>query len=193
MSSSDRRPQDQDGVSRDANAQAMNAQGPNSAYLPDYLPPRRSGDGWTLGSDGLKHWGLNGAAGLMLIDDEQRVLMQHRALWSVEGGTWGFPGGARDIGETATDAAIRESWEEAGVPDQDGGGIEILEIHVLDLGAWSYTTVIAKALRRFEPVINDPESIELAWVPLEKLGDYPLHPGVATALPTLVEMLKPHL
>lgn len=126
--------------------------------LPDGRPPRRSGDGWTYGSDGKKHWGLNGAAGLMLVDPDRGVLMQHRALWSVEGGTWGFPGGARDMGESAVDAAVRESWEEAGVPDQDGSGIKILETHVLDLDTWSYTTVIAKTLRRFDAVINDPRA-----------------------------------
>ena len=107
-------------------AAERNSQAAKSTRLPDGRPPRRSGDGWTYGSDGKKHWGLNGAAGLMLVDPERGVLMQHRALWSVEGGTWGFPGGARDMGESAVEAAIRESWEEAGVPEQDGSGIEIL-------------------------------------------------------------------
>lgn len=171
----------------------LNAQAAKSTRLPAGRPPRRSGDGWTYGSDGKKHWGLNGAAGLMLVDPERGVLMQHRALWSVEGGTWGFPGGARDMGESAVEAAVRESWEEAGVPDQDGSGIEILETHVLDLDTWSYTTVIAKTLRRFDAVINDPESIQLAWVPLDELDDFELHPGVAAALPTLLELLRPHL
>ncbi|MFE1084695.1 NUDIX domain-containing protein [Brevibacterium sediminis] len=174
-------------------AAERNAQAAKSTSLPAGRPPRRSGDGWTYGSDGKKHWGLNGAAGLMLVDPERGVLMQHRALWSVEGGTWGFPGGARDMGESAVEAAVRESWEEAGVPDQDGSGIEILETHVLDLDTWSYTTVIAKTLRRFDAVINDPESIQLSWVPLDELEDYELHPGVASALPTLLELLRPHL
>ena len=86
-----------------------------------------------------------------------------------------------------------KSWEEAGVPEQDGSGIEILETHVLDLDTWSYTTVIAKTLRRFDAVINDPESIQLSWVPLDELDDYKLHPGVASALPTLMELLRLHL
>src|SRR5699024_9691048 len=93
-------------------AAERNSQAAKSTRLPDGRPPRRSGDGWTYGADGKKHWGLNGAAGLMLVDPERGVLMQHRALWSVEGGTWGFPGGARDMGESAVEAAIRESWEE---------------------------------------------------------------------------------
>ncbi|GAA1850603.1 NUDIX domain-containing protein [Brevibacterium marinum] len=189
----DRISRTQNGASRDASAGDMNSHGPNSGDVPDFLPPRRSGDGWTVGSDGQRHWGLNGAAGLMLVDPEQGVLMQHRALWSVEGGTWGFPGGARDLGESAIDAAIRESWEEAGVPDAEGEGIEILDTYVLDLDAWTYTTVIARTLRHFEPIINDPESIELAWVPLEKLTDYELHSGVASSLPLLLELLRPHM
>lgn len=164
-----------------------------STHLPESLPPRRSGDGWTVGSDGEKHWGLNGAAGLMLVDPERGVLMQHRALWSVAGGTWGFPGGARDMGEAAVDAAIRESFEEAGVPDPDGEDVDILDCHVLDLGTWSYTTVIAVARHRLDPVISDPESIELRWVPLDQLRDLDLHPGVAASLPELEALLTPHL
>ncbi|SMX98898.1 MULTISPECIES: NUDIX domain-containing protein [unclassified Brevibacterium] len=195
MSSSDPNAGDQNAYTHDRSGASRDetAYGPNSKDLPDYLPPRRSGDGWTLGSDGQKHWGLNGAAGLMLLDPEHGILMQHRALWSVEGGTWGFPGGARDLGESAIEAAVRESWEEAGVPDLAGEGIEVLDTYVLDLGDWSYTTVIARALRHFEPIISDPESIELTWVPIDELTDYNLHSGVAASLPVLLELLRPHL
>ena len=42
------------------------------------------------------------------------MLLQHRALWSHHGGTWGVLGGARNSGETAVDAAAREAAEEAG-------------------------------------------------------------------------------
>src|SRR5699024_4631604 len=63
-------------------AAERNSQAAKSTRLPDGRPPRRSGDGWTYGSDGKKHWGLGGAAGLMLLDPERGVLMQHRALWS---------------------------------------------------------------------------------------------------------------
>ena len=58
----------------------------------------------------------NGAAGLLLRDRHDgvdRVVLQHRAWWSHQGGTWGIPGGARDSDETAVAAALRESAEEA--------------------------------------------------------------------------------
>ena len=43
------------------------------------------------------------------------VLLQHRAPWSHQGGTWGLPGGARDSHETPEEAAKREAHEEAGL------------------------------------------------------------------------------
>lgn len=42
---------------------------------------------------------------------DDRVLLQGRA----DTGGWGFPGGALELGETAHDAAIRETGEETGV------------------------------------------------------------------------------
>ena len=43
------------------------------------------------------------------------ILLQHRAVWSHHGDTWGLPGGARDSHETAEQAALREAVEESGV------------------------------------------------------------------------------
>ncbi len=40
-------------------------------------------------------------------------MLQHRAAWTHEGGTWALPGGARDSHEDAVAAALREAVEEA--------------------------------------------------------------------------------
>jgi len=97
---------------------------------------RGDGDGWTRCAAGHRHWGVHGAAGLLLRDrnqdldhdqdrrwdhrrghdsdrdhgpdhgpdhdvdhgidhDVDRVVLQHRAWWSHQGGTWGVPGCAR--------------------------------------------------------------------------------------------------
>ena len=74
----------------------------------------RDGDGWIECKCGGKHWGLFGAAGLLLIRD-QSILLQHRAPWVHNGDTWGIPGGARDSHETAVEAALREANEEIGI------------------------------------------------------------------------------
>jgi 8-oxo-dGTP diphosphatase len=145
---------------------------------------RRSGDGWTETPDG-RFWGLYGAAGLLIHDPARGVLLQHRIWWSANGGTWGVPGGAIDQGETPVQGAIRESNEEAGVPDLDGTGIEIIDTHVVDKHGWSYTTVVARATARLQETITDAESVELRWVPLNEVADYDLHPGFAAAWPEL--------
>ena len=49
-----------------------------------------------------------GAAGLLLARRDAsgritHVVLQHRAPWSDQGGTWGIPGGAREPGESAVD------------------------------------------------------------------------------------------
>jgi hypothetical protein len=42
----------------------------------------------------------------------------------------------------------------------------------------------------FEPVISDPESVALEWVPFDEVTERPLHPGFASAWPGLRERLE---
>ncbi|WP_353813894.1 NUDIX domain-containing protein [Agromyces sp. SYSU T00266] len=145
-----------------------------------------SGDGWAEGPDGARYWGRYGAAGLLLVEPGGAVLLQHRAAWSHFGGTWGIPGGARHRGESALDAAVREATEETGMPP---GVVTARFESVLDLGFWSYTTVVADAARRFEPRLADPESIALRWTPILAVEGLPLHPRFAEAWPALRDRL----
>jgi 8-oxo-dGTP pyrophosphatase MutT (NUDIX family) len=103
-------------------------------------------------------------------------------VWSHHGGTWGLPGGARKLGESAGDAAVREAGEEAGVP---AAAIEPLFESLFDLGFWSYTTVAVRVLRLFAPIVADAESVALRWVPLDEVDALPLHPGFAASWPAL--------
>lgn len=160
----------------------MTVQPPPPGAPPRHLGPRDPGDAWVVTPSGEKFWGRFGAAGLLAVDRDRGVLLQHRVGWSHFGGTWGLPGGARHEGERATAAALREAAEEAGVPD---GAVRPRFVSVLDLEVWTYTTVVAEVVRPFEPVIADPESLELSWVPVEDVSDYPLHPGFGAAWPRL--------
>ncbi|MRG61776.1 NUDIX domain-containing protein [Agromyces sp. CFH 90414] len=146
----------------------------------------RSGDAWAEGPDGTRYWGRFGAAGLLVVSPQREILLQHRAQWSHFGGTWGMPGGARHEGESAVDAAVREAHEEAGVPE---ALLRVRFSSVLDLGYWSYTTVVADAVERFEPVVSDPESIALRWVRVDEVTGLPLHPRFAEAWPGLIARL----
>jgi len=140
--------------------------------------PRDPGDAWVVAPTGERYWGRFGAAGLLAVDAERGVLLQHRVSWSHFGDTWALPGGARHEGESACDGALREAAEEAGVPD---ASVQPRVLSVFDLGYWSYTTVVGDVVRPFEPVISDPESRELAWVPVGAVTGYPLHPGFAAS------------
>ncbi|MCU1569311.1 MAG: pyrophosphohydrolase [Naasia sp.] len=152
--------------------------------------PRRplgSGDEWVELPDGRRFWGRYGAAGLLVSAPGAGVLLQHRAGYSHFGGTWGLPGGARHEDESAVQGAIREAAEEAGVP---GGALRLRFASRLDLGVWSYTTVVATVDQAFPPVIGDAESVALRWVPLEEVPALPLHPGLADTWDLLRPLLE---
>lgn len=148
--------------------------------------PRDPGDAWVIAPDGQRYWGRFGAAGLLAHDPSRGVLLQHRVSWSHFGGTWGIPGGARHEGESATDAAVREAQEEAGIPD---GALRPVWTSVLDLDVWSYTTLVARVTEPFEPEITDPESVALEWVPVAEVDGLELHPGFAGSWPALRALL----
>jgi len=148
---------------------------------------RGDGDGWVLSDTGAAFWGKHGAAGLLLRapgeDGSPAVLLQHRAPWSHQGGTWGLPGGARDSHETPEQAAVREAHEEAGLPS-DLLTVRMTVVTAEISGAtgshWTYTTVIADAAEQLETVPNR-ESSELRWVSVNEVAELPLHPGFAAS------------
>lgn len=143
------------------------------------------GDGWVRCSIGHAHWGLHGAAGLLVVADGL-VLLQHRAVWSHHGDTWGIPGGARGRQESAVEAALREAHEEAGLP---AGAVSLEREVVDDHGGWSYTTVVASAPGAIPVRPLDGESVALEWVPLDAVARRPLHPGFAVGWPAHLEVL----
>jgi 8-oxo-dGTP pyrophosphatase MutT (NUDIX family) len=151
-----------------------------------------STDGWTTCDLGHRHWGIAGAAGLLLHRDGVNgleVLLQHRAEWSHHGGTWGTPGGALHHGETVHDGALREVREELGLHPDD---VVLGALWVDDHGGWSYTTVLARPARPIDvgDLHLDGESDGAAWLPLAGLDEVDLHPGLAAALSRLRPLLR---
>ena len=144
-----------------------------------------SGDGWTTCAAGHRHWGLFGAAGLLLrtpVAGSVSFGLQLRAERSHHGGTWGILGGARDLAETAVEAALREAGEEATVVAEQ---VRVEAHYVDDHGGWAYTTVVATAPATMRLAPRNWESDAVRWVPLEAVDALDLHPGFALTWPLL--------
>ena len=137
--------------------------------------------------NGAHYWGRYGAAGLLLRaprpDGTPAVLLQHRAVWSHQGGTWGLPGGARDSHETPEQTAVREAREEAGLlPERLSvrATVKTAEVSGVCGTQWTYTTVVADADELLHTLPNR-ESAELRWVGEDEVAALPLHPGFAAS------------
>ena len=146
----------------------------------------RDGDGWVDCICGNRHWGLNGAAGLLLVRDKT-ILMQHRAPWVHNGDTWGIPGGARDSHETPIEAALREAQEEIGIHTNL---VEPIEIFKDEHAGWSYDTVISRAHRELIAHEQNDESLQVEWVAFDEVKLKNLHPSFAKTWPDLLARLK---
>lgn len=138
------------------------------------------GNGWVDSGSGHRHWGRFGAAGLALLRTTPRpqVLLQLRAGWTHQGGSWGLVGGARDSHESLAEAALREASEEAGI---DSSQVTVLSSQTgVDHGNWSYTYVLALAADGLRVGPITPESDELRWVDLDDVPSLPLHIGLGS-------------
>ena len=146
----------------------------------------RDGDGWVQCACGNKHWGLNGAAGILLVRGTQ-ILLQHRAPWVHNGDTWGIPGGARDSHESVLEAAIREAKEETGI---DPVHLTPIQTFSDDHGSWRYDTVIAYATDDLVAHELNDESHEVRWVEIDEVDELTLHPSFEKSWPTLKGLVQ---
>ena len=134
---------------------------------------------WASCSLGHTHWGRRGAAGLLLAA-EGKVLIQLRARWAHQGGTWSIPGGAIESRETPVAAALRESSEELGL---DVATVAVAGSRVAECGGWTYETVLARPSGEISEVsVRDrAESDGHAWVPWAEVSARRLHPAFRLA------------
>ncbi|MEA9985138.1 MULTISPECIES: NUDIX domain-containing protein [Subtercola] len=145
----------------------------------------RDGEDFVYGPDGSRHWGVFGAAGILVADATLGVLLQKRSDATEHGGIWSTPGGALKHLETAVDGAMREAEEECGLSPDD---VTIGRVHLFDLGYWHYSTVVARLKRAFVPRLNW-ESIEFQWVALDDVDKLDLHPALRRSWHELKEMI----
>jgi len=117
-------------------------------------------------------------AGCAFVTKDGKVLFLKRSDQGDEPGTWCFPGGMAEEGETPEQAARREVHEEIGDCALDDMSEFDDQVDTdKDLG---FTTFIQPVAEDFEPKLND-EHTEYKWCALNELPE-PLHPGVASTI-----------
>lgn len=160
---------------------------------------RADGNGWVACRCGARHWGVYGAAGLLLCragpasgtppsEVHGEVLLQLRAPWVHQGGTWAAPGGAIDSHESPLEAALREAEEEAGITAAD-----VLVHDVLvsaDHADWRYHLVLATTVGPVRAFKNNAESSSVRWVAVGRVAALDLHPGFAASWPAVSSAVR---
>lgn len=106
------------------------------------------------------------AAGIFYKSGDEVLLMKRRDDCD-NGGTWAFPGGKIEAGETAEVAAAREFFEETGT--------EIATNMSLATKNDKFSLFKTEG-EKFNPILND-EHTAFQWVKADTLPE-PLHPGV---------------
>ena len=109
---------------------------------------------------------LNGSV-VIIINEQGNILMQQRKY---PYGKWGLPGGLMELGESTSEVAYREIWEETGL---ELGKIKLLGVYSgkdyfcrAGNGDEFYVVTTAYTTSEYAGTlsINDDESLELDWV-----------------------------
>ena len=117
------------------------------------------------------------AAGNLFHTDAGRVLFLKRSDAGDHAGEWCLPGGKLEAGETALDAAHRETLEETGF---DGDRSKAVLHTRRQADGVDFTTFRHHVDEEFVPVL-DAEHVEHRWATVDEAPE-PLHPGVRVAL-----------
>lgn len=112
-------------------------------------------------------------AGCFILDEEDRVLLQHRS----DDNLWSPPGGAVELGESVEETVKREVFEETALKVQQ---IDLFNIysgesqhHIYPNGDEAYFVSIMYICRDYlgEPVSNDNESKKVEFWDLDNLPE----------------------
>ena len=116
---------------------------------------------------------LTAGVGLFVFNDENKVLMQLRTDYN----SWGFPGGAMELGESFEDVAIRELKEETNLIVDELKLIKVLSgkdtYREYPNGDKLYDITAIFVIKKYHSnlKINDNESKKLEWFKIDNLPE----------------------
>jgi 8-oxo-dGTP pyrophosphatase MutT (NUDIX family) len=120
----------------------------------------------SAGIYGVVHF-ANLAAGVVVLDDADRVLLVGQFRYTLDGDSWEIPEGGVGVGETVLEGIARELREETGVEAADWR--EIARVH-LSNSVSDETGVVfaARAVATGEAAPEPTERIEVRWVSFDE-------------------------
>ncbi len=126
-------------------------------------------------------------AACALVDIEGRILLARRPPGKKMAGLWEFPGGKLAPGETPERALVREMEEELGIllREEDVAPFAFAS-HAYDQFHLLMPLYLA---RRWSGTPEPREGQALAWVPPDRLDEYPMPPADRPLLPLLRDFL----
>lgn len=122
--------------------------------------------------------------GAIIIRDSSEVLLVQRGTEPALG-KWSVPGGLVELGETLQEAVLRETREEVGLEVSVRGLVAVLDRIIHDATTKvEYHYVLLDFLCDYIGGIPFPSTdvSDCAFVPTERLGDYPLTSGTEAVI-----------
>jgi 8-oxo-dGTP pyrophosphatase MutT (NUDIX family) len=118
------------------------------------------------------------SANVIVAQDNGDILLIRRT----DNGNYALPGGALDLGESISDTAVRETWEETGIQCEVTGmvGIYTNPRHVIEYTSNGEVRQEFSIVFTARPIGGTPktsnESSEVVWVPESKIQQLTMHP-----------------
>lgn len=141
---------------------------------PRFRDTRRSHPaGITLESDYERALGIRPTVSAVIFDRKGHLLLQQRS----DGGQWGLPGGKMEIGESATQAVVREVKEETGLEVSARRLIGVYSDPALqvvrypDGNVWHYVSLCFECAVRGGTLTTCDETLALDYFSLRRLPD----------------------
>ncbi|GAA4755028.1 NUDIX hydrolase [Actinomycetospora chibensis] len=134
------------------------------------------------------------AVAAVVLDDHGRVLLIQRT----DNGLWALPGGAQDLGESVSQAAVRETREETGLKVEVTGivGVYSDPRHVISYDDGEVRQEFSVCLRA-RPLAGDlatsTESRVVRWVDPSQLDQLEMHPTMRLRVEHGLNAGAPHI